>query len=328
MSVANLRASVVIPTYNRNQLLTYTLDSLLEQTVGIEAFEVIVVDDGSSDDTPGVVERYRSRLNVKYLFQEDLGFRAAAARNLGIRAAAAPICVFIDTGVIAGPRLIAEHLRSHHASQAPRAVIGYVYGYDLYNGQRDELSTLITPADPEGSLAVLKARGVKDDREPSYVKHGDDLSTWPAPWLVFWTCNVSVRTEILHRAGLFDESYTTWGGEDTDLALALHAQDVGFVLNRAIEAIHYPHDREFFGNSAVGMAGYERKRRYMYEKYRSNVLALWAIKQYPDFNETLLELARGSDRPLERTRASTEENAARALAGISIRGNGDGTEPP
>ncbi|MBY0445348.1 MAG: glycosyltransferase, partial [Burkholderiales bacterium] len=79
----NLQISIVIPTYNRADLLRYTLESLVLQTLDKQLFEVIVVDDGGSDNSEEVVRAFAEQLNIKYFWQEDKGFRAGKARNIG-----------------------------------------------------------------------------------------------------------------------------------------------------------------------------------------------------------------------------------------------------
>src|SRR5262249_43037988 len=67
-----------------------------------------------------------------------------------------------------------------------------------------------------------------------------DLSRWPAPYDIMWTCHVSAeRTEIV-RAGGFDESFTSWGGEDVDLGVRLFARGNAFRLQRAAVSVHWP----------------------------------------------------------------------------------------
>ena len=73
--------SVIIPTFNRRELLGRAIDSVLSQTY--EPFELLVVDDGSDDGTDVLVASYGNK--VRYLYQDNRG--AAAARNTGIKAA-------------------------------------------------------------------------------------------------------------------------------------------------------------------------------------------------------------------------------------------------
>jgi cellulose synthase/poly-beta-1,6-N-acetylglucosamine synthase-like glycosyltransferase len=90
--------SVIIPTYNRTELLRRTLDALTEQSISRDEFEVIVSDDGSTDNTSAVVQSFADRLDVRYCHQQDRGYRVAEARNAGARLASAPILVFLDSG--------------------------------------------------------------------------------------------------------------------------------------------------------------------------------------------------------------------------------------
>ena len=83
--------SVVIPTYNRADLIPFTLDSILDQT--LLPREVIVVDDGSRDDTQAVLARYGDR--VRSIVIPNSG--SIVARNIGLRAATHPLVAFCDS---------------------------------------------------------------------------------------------------------------------------------------------------------------------------------------------------------------------------------------
>jgi glycosyltransferase involved in cell wall biosynthesis len=74
---------------------------------------VIVGDDGSSDETAEVVRSFGQRLRMCYHFQEDLGFRAGAARNAGARLASAPVLAFLDTGSLASADFVRAHCEAH-----------------------------------------------------------------------------------------------------------------------------------------------------------------------------------------------------------------------
>lgn len=98
--------SVVVPTFNRQLLLGRTLESLLRQQSGTVRYEVLVVDNNSTDDTRAVVATFTSRCsNVRYLFEPRRG--VSHARNTGIAAAAAPLVAFIDDDVEADPTWVA-----------------------------------------------------------------------------------------------------------------------------------------------------------------------------------------------------------------------------
>ncbi|HEX4727624.1 MAG TPA: glycosyltransferase family 2 protein, partial [Jatrophihabitans sp.] len=186
------RCSVVIPTYNRVELLRRTLDSLVTQRLPSSEFEVLVIDDGSSDSTALLVDNYRDRLAVRYFFQPDEGWQLARARNVGITHAAAPVCVFLDSGVVAHTGCLQAHLASHSGDNAPVAISGYVFGFTVDNADSDRLAQALDYDDPDASIEMMQRTGRwTDAREQFYVQHHDDLSPLPAPWVTFWTCNAS-----------------------------------------------------------------------------------------------------------------------------------------
>ena len=116
--------SVVIPTYQRAELLERSLESLTAQTVPRDAFEVVVVDDGSSDWTARVCKRLSEELHLRYFRIENSGI--SAAKNLGLFASQAPLVLWFDDDDIADPGLLQAHLDAHEADPEENiAVLGY-----------------------------------------------------------------------------------------------------------------------------------------------------------------------------------------------------------
>ena len=102
---------VVIPTYNRCDALVECLAHLENQTC--KNFEVVVVDDGSTDSTPKLMESYlkKTPLAVRYARQDNGG--PAKARNLGISMLHSPVCVLIGDDIFASPNLVDRHMNWH-----------------------------------------------------------------------------------------------------------------------------------------------------------------------------------------------------------------------
>jgi glycosyltransferase involved in cell wall biosynthesis len=237
------QASVVIPTYNRSDKLRKTLETMTEQDIDPLRFEVIIADDGSSDDTADVVKSFAGRLRLKYYFQEDKGFRAGAARNGGARLAAAPLLIFLDSGTLAGPGLVSGHLAAHAASEDRRAVIGYCYGYDAF---REDLWVpdsfdMLRPTE----IVRLNRDSVEfaDIRELDYARFGYEPMKWPLPWLFFFTMNCSVPVEDFWAVGGFDEKFRSWGVEDIELGYRLYHNGSTMVLIRDAWTIEVPAER-------------------------------------------------------------------------------------
>lgn len=197
-----MRLSAVVPTYNRSEVLRVCLRSLAAQTLPRDQFEVLVVDDGSSDDTESVVRRFEPELAVRYLRQPTNRGRAAA-RNRGIREATGDVVVFVDSDVFPVPEFLeahrAIHLRHHRA-------VG-----------RGPLRLTVHLDDPFHKPALLP------DPSPAFLD----------------TANASVRREHLVAAGGFDEEFRHYGWEDVDLGLRLRRMGLRRVFDRRALAYHY-----------------------------------------------------------------------------------------
>jgi len=116
--------SVIIPTRNRALLLRAALGSLARQTLRRGQFEVVVVDDGSTDDTPAVCTRAARKMELRYVRIDPAGI--SAAKNVGIFVASAPLLLFFDDDDVARADLLARHLKTHRAHPAEHvAVLGY-----------------------------------------------------------------------------------------------------------------------------------------------------------------------------------------------------------
>jgi glycosyltransferase involved in cell wall biosynthesis len=103
--------SIIIPTYNRKQVLLMCLNYLKQQTCPASRFEVIVAVDGSTDGTKEYIESNEFPFALKIVEQVNSG--PAAARNLGARNASGEYLLFLDDDILATPDLIAEHLSIH-----------------------------------------------------------------------------------------------------------------------------------------------------------------------------------------------------------------------
>ncbi|RIV40337.1 glycosyltransferase [Micromonospora radicis] len=267
--------SVIIPTYNRSQLLRQTLGNLARQRMPAASFEVIVADDGSSDDTRAVVAEAAKSMRVQYHFQPDEGFRAGMARNAGARLAAAPVLVFLDTGALVGPDYLDCHLAEHEAG-GRTAVVGYAHGYDLA-GTVPGLAAAAAEALPEQVVARFgDEAGFADARQPQFVDCDFDLGRLAAPWVLFWTLNCSVRADDFQRLGGFDEDFHGWGLEDLELAYRLFNDGVGFRLSRRAWVVHAPHARD---RDAILAESMRNLRRLLAKHPQPPVEIVWRLMQ-------------------------------------------------
>lgn len=176
-----MRISIVIATKDRAAYLDQALQSFGKQ-IGAPAFEVVVVDNGSTDATAHVVERARSHeaFEISYVYEERPN--RGAARNRGIAAAQGHLVLFCDDDVSAPPGFLAAHDAAHRLSNF--VVSGPILNVPSYHER------------PKPALA-------------NYSR------------AFLCTCNVSVPKVALDAVGGFDERFNLYGWEDTDLGVRL-----------------------------------------------------------------------------------------------------------
>jgi glycosyltransferase involved in cell wall biosynthesis len=192
--------SVVIPAYNAARWIAETLDSVLAQT--FRNFEVIVVDDGSTDQTSEVVAGYGDRIH--YLRKENGG--EGSARNVGIRAARGSYIAFLDADDLWLP----EKLQLQMELLSRRPDLPWVYSDTIAFGG-------------ETGQDLLKMS------DATKLCAGDILR--PLLLADFITCQTPViRRDVFGTVGYFDESPDLQAGEDRDMWLRIAAKyQVGFV---------------------------------------------------------------------------------------------------
>jgi glycosyltransferase involved in cell wall biosynthesis len=186
--------SIIVPTYNRGHLIARTLESLLAQTD--PSFEVIVVDDGSTDDTESVVRRFT---DVRLHYHRKANAERGAARNYGAARARGSYLNFFDSDDLAYPHHLTEARRMIAARMQPAL---FHLRFDLRNGDGVLMGVRDRLADPRtGQIS----HGV--------LLRGNRLS-----------CNgVFIRQDVA-RAHPFDEERALAGTEDWILWLRLAAR--------------------------------------------------------------------------------------------------------
>jgi len=209
----------IIPTFNRASELRECLEHLERQT--FSQFEVIVVDDGSTDSTPGDMEQYiaKTHLQIRFFRQQNSG--PARARNFGVSQAHAPICILIGDDIMACPDFAASHLHFH--TKNPE--LNYV-GLGLTRWS--ESGQKVTPL-----MRWLDSSGVQ-------FAYQDLIQGQKPNWRHFYTSNLSVKTELLRKSP-FDERFKKALMEDIELGYRLEAQHdlrVGFLPDAFAEHIH------------------------------------------------------------------------------------------
>lgn len=175
------KVSVIIATYNRAVHLSETLSTLLKQNY--QDFEILVVDDGSTDSTKEIMESYLKKYphKAKYLYQKNSG--PSVARNKGIKEAKGDIVIFLDDDAIAAPNFVKKHLeayRDNHILGARGKILKkntsiYNYFQSHYDLGEDILPSLIST---EGNCSfrrpvLLEVKGFKVGK---FGREGDELT--------------------------------------------------------------------------------------------------------------------------------------------------------
>lgn len=299
--------SLIVPCYEMAPYLELTLEAIQELERGSpERFEVIVVDDGSSDGVAAVVAnaaRRSSHLMLRSVRRErDARSCRSLARNLGAAESRGRYLLFMDAGVMPHPKLLtllAERLRAGTGTEEV-LMIGTL---GLFAAQlaKDVASTrerfrglsAVTLTAAFNSLANHPAWCER--RQPWFDLVQGDLSRLPAPWLFAWTAALGVPSHAFRAVSGFDEGITTWGAEDCDLGLRLHRAGVRFRALAAPAALHVPHPIDI---SAERHANHLGNLRRMNEKTFSREGELFVALEDP-FAASLWAL-RLDRTPLER----------------------------
>lgn len=198
--------SVVIPAYNAGMTLAACLDALFHQTVSAEQYEVIVVDDGSSDNTSEVARRFP----VRYFFQTNRG--PATARNQGANEAEGDILLFTDSDCVPAPDWV-EQMTKPFEDASVAAVKG------AYRTRQRSFAARFAQIEFEDRYDRLRSAGTID---------------------LIGTYSAGFRKEVFLRMGGFDRAFPSANNEDVDFSYRLSSAGYRMIFNP--EAIvHHDH---------------------------------------------------------------------------------------
>jgi glycosyltransferase involved in cell wall biosynthesis len=206
----DLKITVLICTYNRADLLAEVLATLELQTLPQSLFEIVLINDGSADQTGDVVKAYEQRLPIRYFYQENAGL--AAAKNYGITQTRAPIVLFMDDDDTASPRLLEEHIEAHQRYPGENfAILGHT---ELEASVAQQpLMHFVT----EVGCYLFSYRSLIDGAILDYT--------------YFWGGRSSCKTGFLRNHGIFNPVFR-FGCEDIELGYRLTAQGLKVVYHK------------------------------------------------------------------------------------------------
>jgi glycosyltransferase involved in cell wall biosynthesis len=201
-----MEVSIIIPVYNRKEMVGKALEFLFNQNYSKENYEIVVVDDGSTDGTEEMIKGKISPCRLKYLrYNKRKG--PSKARNFGISKAEGEVIIFIDSDILAPAQFISEHMRFHKK-----------YKDVIVDG----------PA-----INTQRIEDAFNNRWGKFLAFFDFLGA------SFITANTSCRKENIIKAGLFDEEFGRgFGWFDRELGFRLKQIGIRSIKNRKAYAFH------------------------------------------------------------------------------------------
>jgi glycosyltransferase involved in cell wall biosynthesis len=261
-----MKFSVIIPTYNRSKQLMLTLAAFEKQNYPMDRFDILIVNDGSTDDTAQRLQSYQPPYSIQVMNLSAQTGRSAA-RNAGVAACKEEMIIFCDPDFLVTPDFLQVHAR--YAADHPSSII---------SGVPNLWKSCFTHVHPDFSFAekalmaqVLFPHGLWNDRyftTPDIVEivtvddirnQTDTLSkviaTWDvydsikvqyaqtdvAPWLLCVTRCMSIPKKLFYRAGGFYEGFKKYGLEDWELGYRLHKKGVPFISISETIGYHQEH---------------------------------------------------------------------------------------
>lgn len=226
--------SVVVPTFNRAAALEQCLRSLGRQSIARDHYEVIVVDDGSTDATAEICRTVARSMPLR-LFRVGHG-GVSRAKNIAVRAARAPVLLFMDDDDIAHPDLVWQHIAAHRRD--PRECTA-VLGYTAWSPSI-QVTPLMDYVMDVGQL-LFAYRDLRDGQRLTFD--------------YFWGGRSSCKTEFFRSRGEFDEAFSQLEDVEAGYRLSREGLDVTF-NRRAVSYMGRPLDHDDFcrRSEARGMA--------------------------------------------------------------------------
>jgi serine acetyltransferase/GT2 family glycosyltransferase len=241
-----MNISVVIATYNRQDLLRRLLKQLDDQTVDPTTYEAIAIDDGSKEDTRAALADLRTRYAHRIERQDNAG--PAAARERGVALARGRIIVFLDDDMQVGPTFLEKHYEKHAAGDT------VVLGRLRPDAKLSEMPLF------ERFYARVMARQNEELASGERPVRGHNI----------YTGNMSLPRELFLKAGGFDPAFRAL--EDEELGVRLEKAGAKFAFANDAESVH--------GSDWNSMA------KWMERAYRDGVYQTKLAKKHPDMPES------------------------------------------
>jgi glycosyltransferase involved in cell wall biosynthesis len=227
------RASVIVTTYNRQDVLAAVLSGLADQTD--RNFEVVIADDGSEPDASSLAAAFGAR----HVWHPHNGFRAAAIRNRAVETSSGNYLIFLDGDCVPRPSFVARHRSLAEAGW-------FVAGNRALLSEKATSRLLSAGGRLPGNWLLRRLRGDVNRIGP-LLTFPMLRKMEPAKWAGVQSCNLGMWRPDFDRVGGYDEAYEGWGYEDSDLVIRLIRDGVkrkdGRFSTGVVHLWHPPRDR-------------------------------------------------------------------------------------
>jgi len=211
--------SVIIPTFNNAKILPECLRRILDQTLSKNDYEIIVVNDASSDETTDVLRQFENQVKIVNL-EKNSG--SAATRNAGINSSNSELLVFIQDDIFVERDFLEQHLKFHEEHlDVKTALVG------------------LTVFDPEIGITPFMA-WLEDGHQFKFPSSTIEITD--KPYLTFYTPNLSIKRSFIVDDGGFDETLFVKGGvvyDDTELGYRLYKSGMSLYFDPNIKVWHH-----------------------------------------------------------------------------------------
>ena len=214
-----LPVSLIIPTYNRKNVLAKTLAALTHQTYPQNLIEVIVADDGSTDGVEKVIRKYEQHLELIHVRQQDRGYRLSAVRNLGIRAAKHDCLIILDCDMLPDPKFVEAYMKYLHVTDKA-ALIGhrrFVCTDEISDDQiLENVDVAINLPDIFSSNEIWNGKETKptQDWRIKIYEETDYLKTERYPFRAFVGATIAYSRKLVDDIGFYDEDFLKLDSKD------------------------------------------------------------------------------------------------------------------
>ena len=240
-----MKISIIVSTYNRPDALSAVMLAF-ENQMGDDPsnWELLIADDGSSDETKVVIDGYRNKFQerLKHVWHPDLGFRLAEIRNLAVTKADGDYFVFLDGDCIPMPDFILKHREL--------AEKGWVVAGNRILFSDKFTSQLLSSDDPiivcRWSVIQWFTAKLRGNVNSSIGWVRLNLTRWrqhrACDWKLLRGCNIGIWRNDLIKVNGFDAEFSGWGYEDSDLAVRLLRSGIRLKDGRfAVPVLHLWH---------------------------------------------------------------------------------------